>query len=114
MADSNLSFLYSVKFDPVVLSLDREGAEELEAHIAALEVADSVLDVRHAFFQASTCTLVLTVDAWLRVKLLLGSWFQSTRLHSINQMFALLQPYPRVSSHSNSPNVFIPTEHSLP
>ncbi|CAM9974455.1 unnamed protein product, partial [Ascophyllum nodosum] len=26
--------------------------KELEAHTAALEVADSVLDVRHAFFQA--------------------------------------------------------------
>ncbi|CAM9693684.1 unnamed protein product [Hapterophycus canaliculatus] len=52
LADSSLSFLYSVKLDPAVLSLDRAAAEELEAHTTALEVADSVLDVRHAFFQA--------------------------------------------------------------
>ncbi|CAM9890544.1 unnamed protein product, partial [Ectocarpus sp. 12 AP-2014] len=49
---SSLSFLYSVKLDATVLSLDRRAAEELEAQTAALEVADSVLDVRHAFFQA--------------------------------------------------------------
>ncbi|CAM9882083.1 unnamed protein product [Ectocarpus sp. 4 AP-2014] len=52
LADSSLSFLYSVKLDATVLSLDRRAAEELEAQTAALEVADSVLDVRHAFFQA--------------------------------------------------------------
>lgn len=51
LADSSLSFLYSVKLDATVLSLDRRAAEELEAQAAALEVADSVLDVRHAFFQ---------------------------------------------------------------
>ncbi|CAM9912668.1 unnamed protein product, partial [Scytosiphon promiscuus] len=51
LADSSLSFLYSVKLDPVVLSLDKAASEELEAHTAALEVADSVLDVRHAFFE---------------------------------------------------------------
>ncbi|CBN79052.1 Hypothetical leucine rich repeat protein [Ectocarpus siliculosus] len=52
LADSSLSFLYSVKLDATVLSLDRRATEELEAQTAALEVADSVLDVRHAFFQA--------------------------------------------------------------
>lgn len=40
-----------MKLDAVVLSLDQKEAEELEAQAAALEVADSVLDVRHAFFQ---------------------------------------------------------------
>lgn len=59
VADSHLSFLYSIKFDAAVLALDRKGAEELEAHVAALEVADSVLDVRHAFFQVSMRTSVL-------------------------------------------------------
>ncbi|CAB1096352.1 unnamed protein product [Ectocarpus sp. CCAP 1310/34] len=52
LADSSLSFLYSVKLDTRVLSLDQRAAEELEAQTVALEVADSVLDVRHAFFQA--------------------------------------------------------------
>lgn len=51
LADSSLSFLYSVKLDAAVLSLNREASEEMEAQAAALEVADSVLDVRHAFFQ---------------------------------------------------------------
>lgn len=51
LADSSLSFLYSVKLDAAVLSLDRASMEELEAQTAALEVADSVLDVRHAFFE---------------------------------------------------------------
>lgn len=51
LADSSLSFLYSVKLDAAVLSLDRAVAGELEAQAAALEVADSVLDVRHAFFE---------------------------------------------------------------
>lgn len=41
-----------MKFDPAVLSLDRECAEELEAYVAVLDLADSILDVRHAFFQA--------------------------------------------------------------
>lgn len=35
------------------MALDPEVAEEMESQAAALEVADSVLDVRHAFFQAS-------------------------------------------------------------
>lgn len=44
-----------MKLDAAVLSLDRAAMEELEAQTAALEVADSVLDVRHAFFEV--CTL---------------------------------------------------------
>lgn len=51
LADSSLSFLYSVKLDAAVLSLERTATEQLEAQTAALEVADSVLDVRHAFFE---------------------------------------------------------------
>lgn len=53
MGDSSMSFLYSVKLDAAVLSLAPEGMEELEAQTAALELADSVLDVRHAFLQVS-------------------------------------------------------------
>lgn len=51
LADSSLSFMYSVKLDAAVLSLDQTAAAELEAQTAALEIADSVLDVRHAFFE---------------------------------------------------------------
>lgn len=60
--DCNLSFLYSVKIDPAVLALDPRVGKELDKHMTALEVADSVLDVRHAFFQArifSMCSVVL-------------------------------------------------------
>lgn len=51
LADSSLSFLYSVKLDETILAMDRCEAEELAARSAALEVADSVLDVRHSFYQ---------------------------------------------------------------
>ncbi|CAN0454721.1 unnamed protein product, partial [Ascophyllum nodosum] len=50
--NSSLRFLHSVKLDASVLKCSTEEAKELEAYTAALEVADSVLDVRHAFFQA--------------------------------------------------------------
>lgn len=59
-----MSFLYSVKFDPAVLWLDREGANELQGYASALEVADSVLDVRHAFFQVRMIVVTCYFTAW--------------------------------------------------
>lgn len=40
-----------MKLDENILAMDPSEAEELAARLAALEVADSVLDVRYSFFQ---------------------------------------------------------------
>lgn len=52
--DGRLCFLYSVKLDADVLVLEPDAAAEMEEQATALEVADSVLDVRHAFLQVGT------------------------------------------------------------
>lgn len=49
--DCRFRFLYSVKLDEAVLAMNPEGAAEMREQTTALEVADTVLDVRHAFLQ---------------------------------------------------------------
>lgn len=46
-----LSFLHSVKLDPAMLAVHDDAAVEMKQRAAALEIADCVLDVRHAFLQ---------------------------------------------------------------